>query len=48
MKSHKMELTLEVSPRRAFIIITSEVESSARESGVQEGLVLDNTEQHFE
>ena len=42
MKSYKKELTFEVPTRRAFINITSEVESCVRESGVQEGLVLVN------
>ena len=42
MKSYKKELTFEVPTRRAFINITSEVESSVRESGVKEGLVLVN------
>ena len=42
MKSYKKELTLEVPTRRAFVNITSEVETCVRESGVREGLVLVN------
>ena len=42
MKSYKKELFFEVPTRRGFINITSEVESSVRESGVKEGLVLVN------
>ena len=46
MKNYKKELTFEGPTRRAFINITSEVESSVRESGVREGLVLVNTKQN--
>lgn len=45
MKSYKKELTLEVPTRRAFVNITSEVETCVRESGVREGLVLVNAKQ---
>ncbi len=45
MKSYKKELIFEVPTRRGFVNITSEVESSIRESGVKEGLVLVNTKQ---
>ncbi|NNK55994.1 MAG: hypothetical protein HKP44_01630 [Desulfofustis sp.] len=46
MKSYNKELTLEVPTRRAFINITSQVESSLRESVVQEGLVLVDIKQN--
>lgn len=42
MKSYKKELIFEVPTRRGFVSITSEVESSVRESGVKEGVVLVN------
>ncbi len=42
MKSFRKELWLNIPNRRAFVNITSEVEESLRESGVQEGLVLVN------
>jgi thiamine phosphate synthase YjbQ (UPF0047 family) len=35
MKSYKKELIFEVQTRRGFVNITSEVESSVRESGVK-------------
>ena len=42
MRSYRKELWFEVSGRRAFINITSEVEDALAESGVREGLVLVN------
>ena len=42
MRSYRKELWFEVSGRRAFINITSEVEDALAESGVGEGLVLVN------
>jgi secondary thiamine-phosphate synthase enzyme len=42
MKSHRKEVLFEVSGRRAFLNMTSEVEAAVRESGVREGLVLVN------
>ena len=42
VKSYRKELWFEVPTRRAFINITSQVESCLRESGVREGLVLVN------
>ena len=42
MKSFRKELWFNVKHRRAFINITSEVESCVRESGIQEGLLLCN------
>jgi secondary thiamine-phosphate synthase enzyme len=42
MKSYRKELWFEVSRRRQFINITSEVESCLRESGIREGLCLVN------
>lgn len=40
MRSYRKELVMEVPHRRAFINITSEVETALAESGVREGLVL--------
>jgi secondary thiamine-phosphate synthase enzyme len=42
MKSYRKELWFEVSRRRQFINITSEVESCLHESGIREGLCLVN------
>ena len=42
MRSYRKELWFEVSGRRSFINITSEVEDALAESGVREGLVLVN------
>jgi secondary thiamine-phosphate synthase enzyme len=42
VKSYRKELWFEVSKRRAFINITSEVENCLAESGVKEGLLLCN------
>jgi secondary thiamine-phosphate synthase enzyme len=42
MKSYRKELWFNVATRRAFINITSEVETCLRESGVLEGLALIN------
>ena len=42
MRSYRKELWFEVSGRRAFINITSNVEDALAESGVREGLVLVN------
>ena len=42
MKSYRKELWFEVPGRRAFLIITPQVEDALRESGVIEGLVLVN------
>jgi secondary thiamine-phosphate synthase enzyme len=42
MKSHRRELTFNVSTRRALINITPQVEEAIRESGVREGLCLVN------
>ncbi len=42
MKSYRKELWFNVSGRRAFINITSQVQVCLRESGVQEGLCLVN------
>lgn len=43
MKSYRKELWFNVSQRRAFINITSEVEKCLTESGIREGIVLVNT-----
>jgi len=43
MKSYRKELWFNTNCRREFINITSEVEESLRESGIQEGLLLCNT-----
>ena len=42
MKSYRKELWFEVPARRAFINITSQVNTCLRESAVREGLVLVN------
>ena len=42
MKSYRKELWFEVKGRRAFINITSDVETCLKDSGVREGLVLVN------
>jgi len=42
MKSHRKELWFNVPSRRGFVNITREIETTIRESGVKEGLVLVN------
>ena len=42
MRSHREELWFEVPDRRGFVLITDEVRSAVRASGVQEGLCLVN------
>ena len=42
MKSYRKELWFNVPGRRAFINITPQVDECLRESGIQEGLCLDN------
>jgi secondary thiamine-phosphate synthase enzyme len=42
VKSYRKELWFEVPSRRAFINITTQVESCLRESGITEGLALVN------
>jgi secondary thiamine-phosphate synthase enzyme len=42
MKSFRKELWFEVQSRREFINITSQVEATLAESGIQEGLILIN------
>ena len=42
MKSYRKELWFEVSARRAFINITTQIEECLKESQVREGLVLCN------
>jgi len=42
MKSYRKELWFNVPTRRAFLNITSDVETCLRESGITEGLVLVN------
>ncbi len=42
MKSYHKELWFEITTRRAFVNITSEVEKCLAESGIQEGLCLVN------
>ena len=42
MKSFRKELWVNVPTRRAFINITSQVETALHESGIQEGLLLVN------
>ena len=42
MKSYRKELWFDIPSRRAFINITSEVQTCLRESGVKEGLLLCN------
>ncbi len=42
MKSHRKELWFNIPNRRGFVNITPQVESTLRESGIQEGLCLVN------
>ena len=42
MKSHRKELWFNISSRRGFVNITSDVEEAIQESGIKEGLVLVN------
>lgn len=42
MKSYRKELWFNLPERRAFINITSQVKECVRESGIEEGLCLDN------
>ncbi|MDX2495462.1 MAG: secondary thiamine-phosphate synthase enzyme YjbQ [Desulfuromusa sp.] len=42
MKSFRKELLFEISTRRGFINITSQVENCLRESGISDGLLLCN------
>jgi secondary thiamine-phosphate synthase enzyme len=42
MKSYRKELWFNIPERRAFVNITSQVETCLRESGVSEGLLLCN------
>lgn len=42
MKSFRKELSFEISTRRGFVNITSQVENCLRESGISEGLLLCN------
>ena len=42
MKSYRKELWFNVPGRRGFINITPQVNECLRESGIQEGLCLDN------
>ena len=42
MKSFRKELHFEISTRRGFINITSQVENCLRESGISDGLLLCN------
>jgi thiamine phosphate synthase YjbQ (UPF0047 family) len=42
VKSYRKELWFNVPGRRAFINITPQVQECLRESGIQEGLCLDN------
>lgn len=42
MKSYRKELTIRAKTRRAYINITSQVESALAESGIKEGLCLVN------
>ena len=42
MKTHRHELTFNLSTRRGFVNITSQVQDCIRESRVKEGLVLVN------
>jgi len=42
MKSYRKELWFNISSRRGFVNITSQVEAALRESGIQEGLLLVN------
>ena len=42
MKSYRKELWFSIPTRRAFVIITPEVEACLRDSGIREGLLLCN------
>ena len=42
MKSYRKELWFDIPGRRAFVNITPQVETSLRESGIKEGLLLCN------
>lgn len=42
MKNYRKELWFKIPTRRAFINITSQVESALSESGIQEGMILVN------
>jgi len=42
MKNYRKELWFKIPTRRAFINITSQVESALAESGIQEGMILVN------
>lgn len=42
MKNYRKELWFDVTGRRAFVNITSQVEKCLRESGITEGLLLCN------
>ena len=42
MKSYRHELSFHIPTRRAFVNITSQIETCLRESGIQEGLCLVN------
>lgn len=42
MKSYRKELYIQTKTRRAFINITSELETALKESGIKEGLLLCN------
>jgi secondary thiamine-phosphate synthase enzyme len=44
MKSYRKELWFDVPTRRAFIHITPQVEECLKESGIREGLVLNDNE----
>jgi hypothetical protein len=46
MKSYRKELWFNVPGRRAFINITPQVQECLRESGIREGLCLDNAPKH--
>jgi thiamine phosphate synthase YjbQ (UPF0047 family) len=43
LKSYRKELWFNVPARRAFVNITPQVETSLRESGINEGLLLCKT-----
>ena len=43
MKTHRHELTFNLSTRRGFVNITAQVQECIRASGVKEGLVLCNS-----
>jgi thiamine phosphate synthase YjbQ (UPF0047 family) len=42
MKNYRKELWFKIPTRRAFINITSQVESALAESGIHEGMILVN------